>query len=37
MCSIEAHEKNKKSFNDHKPVHYEKIIGGARSLLSNST
>ena len=37
ICSIEAHEKNIKSVNKHKPVNYETGSGDGIPLTSNST
>ena len=36
MCSIEAHEKNQESGNNHKPVNDETYSGGARPHTSNT-
>ena len=37
MCSIEAHEKQQKLVNEHKPVNDETSSVGARPLPLNST
>ena len=37
LCSIEAHEKNQKSVNKHKPINDKKSSGGDKPLSPNST
>ena len=37
MCSIEAHGKNQKSVNEHKPINGDTSSGVVVSLTSNST